>query len=116
MDRTICIRIRDGKIMVARKGKPFFPEPLEKDVIELQDNEEGFLIGPYPMNNTMIMPFDRYQNMFMELRKNCPNARSWRITAMVFIGMFVVLSMMHLHQWSYFQDLLKDIRARIGLL
>jgi len=111
-DRSICVRMRDGKIMIAHKGRPFFPE-RGKDVMVIEENEEGFLIGPYPANNVMIMPFDRYQRMFVELRKNCPNAKSWRITAIVFIGMFIVMSLIHLHQWSYFRDMMRQIHIRI---
>lgn len=115
MKNQICIRLKDGKILIARKGKPFFPEPLDRDVMIIEENEEGFLVGPYPENNVMIMPFDKYQRMYLEIKNNCPSANNWRITALVFIGMFCVLSVVHLHHLTYFKDLLTHIRMRFGI-
>ena len=99
----ICIRMKDGKIMVARRGKPFFPEPVSNDIITIGENEEAFLIGPYPEKNIMIMTFDKYHHMLMELRNHCPTSRSWKITAIVFISMFVIMMMIYLHQCFYAQ-------------
>lgn len=102
----ICVKIRDGKILIAHKGKPFFPEPLGKDVVVLdQEEAHAFLLGPYPEQNTMILPFQKYNKMMMELRNKCPNAHNWRITALVFIGMFVILCATHLHQWAYSKNI-----------
>ena len=103
------MRIKDGKILVAKKGKPFFPEPIDKDVVVIKEDEEGFLIGPYPEKNTMIMPFNQYHKMLIELRNNCPNAKNWRITALVFIGMFVVMVCLYLHQCLHSHDLVRQI-------
>lgn len=104
----ICLRMKDGKIMIARKGKPFFPEPLDKNVIVIRPDEEGFLIGPHPNHNTMIMPLNQYHKMLFELKNNCPDAKKWRLTAFVFIGMFIVMVCIHLQQtifsWKTFQQ------------
>lgn len=105
----ICLRIKDGKILIARKGKPFFPEPLDKDVIVIHPDEEGFLIGPYPKNNTMIMPLNQYHRMLLELKNNCPNAKTWRITALVFIGMFIIMMLLYLQQSIFSRNIFKQI-------
>lgn len=101
--------MKDGKILIARKGKPFFPEPLNKDVIVIQPEDEGFLIGPYPSHNTMIMPLNQYHKMLLELKKNCPNAKSWRIVAFVFMAMFVVMVCIYLQQSIFSRDIFKQI-------
>jgi len=105
----ICLRIKDGKILIARKGKPFFPEPLDKDVIVIRPDEEGFLIGPYPQQNTMIMPLNQYHRMLLELKKNCPNAKTWRITALVFIAMFIIMVLLYLQQSIFSRNIFKQI-------
>lgn len=105
----ICVCIKDGKILIARKGKPFFPEPLSKDIRIIEENEEGFIIGPYPELNTMVMRFDQYHRMCDELKHNCPNAKTWRITAVVFICMFIILAMMHLLQAFYSKGLYSKV-------
>jgi hypothetical protein len=71
----------------------------------VEDGKEAFLLGPYPEHNTMILPFQKYNKMMMELRNKCPNAQNWRITALVFIGMFVILSAIHLHQLIYSKNI-----------
>lgn len=98
MREEVCIRMKDGKLLVARIGKPFFAEPLHKDVIVLQPQDEGFFVGPYPKHNTMIMPLDQYHRMLLELKNNCPNAKSWKMAALVFLSMFVVMMFIHLQQ------------------
>ena len=108
-ESEICMRMKDGKILVARKGKPFFPEPLDKNVIVIKPQEEGFLIGPYPNHNTMIMPLNQYHRMLLELKRNCPNAKTWRVTAIVFIGMFVVMVCIYLQQSIFSQNIFKQI-------
>ena len=105
----ICLRIKDGKILIARKGKPFFPEPLDKDVIVIHPDEEGFLIGPYPQQNTMIMPLNQYHRMLLELKKNCPNAKTWRVAALVFIAMFIIMVLLYLQQSIFSRDIFKHI-------
>ena len=105
----ICLRIKDGKILIARKGKPFFPEPLDKDVIIIRPDEEGFLIGPYPQQNTMIMPLNQYHHMLLELKKNCPNAKIWRLTAFVFIAMFILMMLLYLQQSIFSRNIFKQI-------
>jgi len=108
-EEEICLRIKDGKILIARKGKPFFPEPLDKDVIVIHSDEEGFLIGPYPKNNTMIMPLNQYHRMLLELKNHCPNAKTWRITALVFIGMFIIMMLLYLQQSIFSRNICKQI-------
>lgn len=105
MSESICVSVKDGKIIIARKGQSIFTEPISKDILVIRDNQEAFLVGPYPEKNTMIMPFDKYHRTIMELRNNCPNARSWKITASVFISMFIILSAIHFHQWAYSKDM-----------
>lgn len=101
-----CLRIKDGKILIAHKGKPFFREPLEKDVHVLHTEEECFLVGPYPQYNTMIMPLNQYHKMLMEIKNNCPNARSWRFTALVFIGMFIIMIGIYLQQIIFSRNII----------
>lgn len=108
-NHDICLRIKDGKILIARKGKPFFPEPLDKDVIVIRSDEEGFLIGPYPKQNTMIMPLNQYHRMLLELKKNCPNAKTWQVTALVFIAMFIIMMCLYLHQTIFSRNIFKQI-------
>lgn len=110
----ICIRMQDGKIMIARRGKPFFPEPLSRDVVVIGENEEAFLVGPYPEKNVMILPFDRYHEMAMELQNNCPSAKAWRLTALVLLAMFLILSVMYLMQLSYTRRLFTHVVATWG--
>lgn len=105
----ICLRLKDGKILVAGKGKPFFPEPLDKDVLVVRPDEEGFLIGPYPQHNTMIMPLNQYHRMLLELKKNCPHARAWRVTALVFIAMFFLMVLLYLHQSIFSRNIFRQI-------
>jgi len=107
---TICIRMKDGKIMVARGGKPFFPPPLDKEVVVIQPNEEAFMVGPYPDKNVMIMRHDKYQEMKKELRLACPNARLWKAMAIIFMVMFAIVSMLHLHHWEHSRKLLQLIQ------
>lgn len=109
VSNEICLRMKDGKILIGKKGKPFFPEPLNKDVIVIQPDEEGFLIGPYPNHNTMIMPLNQYHRMLLELKNNCPNAKSWRITALVFIGMFIVMMCIYLQQTIFSRNIFRNI-------
>lgn len=104
----ICVRVKDGKILIAHKGKPFFPEPIGKDVMEIHEGQDAFLIGPYPDKNTMILRFDQYRSMIGRL-KNAGDVRSWRITAVVFICMFMVVFLLHLHQAFYSQHLFRHI-------
>ena len=89
--------MKNGKIWVARKGVSIFTEPLSKDTIVIDPEKEAFLVGPYPDKNIMILPFDKYHSMMMELKRNCPNAQNWKITAVVFIAMFILLCVIHLH-------------------
>lgn len=93
--QDIYLRMKDGKILIARKKKPV---PLHKDAVVVNQEEEVFLIGPYPRQNTIIMPLDQYHKMLMELKNNCPNARSWRMVAIVFICMFVVMVCIYFQQ------------------
>lgn len=109
MTPEICLRLKDGKILVARKGKPFFPEPLDKEVLVVRPDEEGFLIGPYPHHNTMIMPLNQYHQMLLELKKNCPNAKAWRLTALVFIAMFVIMVLLYIHQSIFSRNIFRQI-------
>ena len=109
MEASICISMKDGKIIIARKGQSIFTGPISKDVLVIGDNQEAFLVGPYPDKNIMIMPFDKYHRTIMELRNNCPNARNWKITASVFISMFLILSVIHLHQWVYSKDMYRRV-------
>jgi hypothetical protein len=104
-----CLRVHDGKILIAPKGKPFFPEPLHKDVIILSPQEECFLLGPYPQFNTMIMPLNQYHKMLMELKNNCPNARSWRWTALVFMSMFIIMTGIYLQQSIFARNIFKHV-------
>lgn len=104
-----CLRMKDGKVLIARKGKPFFPEPLHKDVMVLNPDKETFLIGPYPKQNTMIMPLDQYHKMLLELKNNCPNAKSWRVAAMVFMAMFVVMVFIYFQQTIFSQSIFRHI-------
>ena len=103
----ICLRMKDGKIMIANKGKPFFPEPLGKDVIVIQGDDEGFLIGPYPKHNTIIMPLNQYHKMLLELKNNCPNAKTWRLAAFVFVSMFIVMMCIYLQQTLFSRDIFR---------
>jgi hypothetical protein len=104
----VCVRMMNGKIIITKDERG-----MDRNMIHLEDEEEGFFTGPYPEYNTMIMPFDRYQRLFLELKNNCPNMKNWRITAIVFIGMFTTLAIIHLHQWSFFQIILQRIRRRL---
>lgn len=87
----ICLRIKDGKILIARKGKPFFPEPLHKNVIVINPDEEGFLTGPYPKYNTIIMPLTQYHKIIKELKKECPSVKKWKILSFVSIILFLFM-------------------------
>lgn len=109
MREETCIRMKDGKIVVARIGKPFFPEPLHRDVVILSPQEEGFFAGPYPKQNTMIMPLNQYHRMLLELKNNCPNAKSWRVAALVFMSMFVVMMLIHLQQLVFSRNIFTRI-------
>lgn len=108
-NEEICVRMKDGKMLIARKGKPFFPEPVDKDVIIVADKNEAFLTGPYPQFNTMILPLSQYHRLIVELKNNCPNAKSWRITAIVFICMFVIMICLYLQQMFFSRDIFKQI-------
>lgn len=101
--RDICLRMKDGKLLIAQRGKPFFPEPLHKDTIFFHADEECFLTGPYPKQNTMIMPLNQYHRMLLELKNNCPHAKSWRMTALVFMGMFVIMVCIYFQQTIFSQ-------------
>lgn len=105
----VCIIIKDGKIHVTHEHKKY---PLSKESMVLNENENAFLVGPYPDKNTIILRFDHYHQMMNELRNNCPNAKNWRITATVFICMFVLLSILFLLQSSYCHDLLDYIKTK----
>lgn len=100
--------MKDGKIRVARRGN--FPEPLSKDVMVVEEGTDAFLVGPYPDKNVMILPFDRYHKMMYELKNHCPNAQNWKITALVFIAMFITLFFIHLHQWAFSRDMYSHLR------
>lgn len=106
MSQEICVRLKDGKIRIAHKGKPFFPEPLHKDVLIIQSQEDLLLVGPYPKENTMIMPLDQYHKILMELKNNCPDAKSWKRTAFIFLGMFLTMVGLYLHQ-LVFRDMIR---------
>lgn len=109
LNNEICLRIKNGKILIAHKGKPFFPEPLSKDIIVINPNEEGFITGPYPQHNTIILPLNQYHKMVMEWKNNCPNARLWRITALVFIAMFIIMVGLYLQQTIFARNILTSI-------
>lgn len=102
--QNICLHMKDGKILIVKKNKS---EPLHKDVVVINQEEEVFLIGPYPKQNTIIMPLNQYHKMLMELKNNCPNARSWRVIAIVFIGMFIVMVCIYFQQTILSQTIFK---------
>lgn len=107
MDEDICLRMKDGKLLIARKGKPFFPEPLHKDVMIIPPNQEGFLVGSYPKHNTIILPLSQYHKMLIELKNNCPNAKKWRVTAYVLIGMFMIMVVIYLQQTIFARNIFR---------
>lgn len=77
--------MKDGKIRIAKIGKPFFPEPLNEKTLVIQENEELFLTGPYPNNNTIVMNFEKYKGLVEELRKHCPHLFIWKFFCIFFL-------------------------------
>lgn len=101
----ITITMKDGKIWISR-GKE---KRSRYDIILNDKNDDDvFLVGPYPQTNTMLLRLDHYHEIMNELRNSCPNAKMWRITAIVCISMFTVLSILFLLQTSYCRNLLAN--------
>ena len=95
---AIGVWMRNGRIKISRITRPV----SHRDVLIIGDGEEAFLVGPYPPKNVMITSFDRYHGLLMEVRNRCPNARTWKITAIIFILMFILLSCIQIHQSRIF--------------
>jgi len=99
---AVGIWMKNGKIRITRINRPV----SRRDVMMIGDHEEAFLVGPYPDKNVMITSFDRYHSLLMEVQNNCPNARNWQITAIVFMVMFVLMGCIQIHQSSYAKNLM----------
>lgn len=88
----ICVALKDGKIRIARIGKPFFPEPIDEKIMIIKENQELFIAGPYPEKNTIIMNYEKYKSMVDDLKKHCPRLVYWKISTFVFCVLTVILS------------------------
>lgn len=108
----ICVAIKDGKIRIAKIGKPFFPEPLNEKTIVVKENEELFLVGSYPDQNTIILNFDKYKTLVKELKQHCPGLLYWKISCFVLIGFVILLVGICCHFTGVFSKALKFLKQK----
>lgn len=108
----ICVALKDGKIRIAKIGKPFFPEPLHEKTIVVRENEELFLVGSYPEQNTVILNFDKYKNLVRELKNHCPGLLYWKISFFLLLAVSLFLGGLSCYYTGLFSKAFKIVKQK----